>query len=256
MFRKHYDKKLFEKFNSLPVVKTFSQELINDGDFNSHNTEIKLPELSEGYYLVLYSLTDDFKYNDNINAYATCVVSNIASLERRNVDGSYDIYTMHRQTGDVLPNVTAQIWFDNYDYNEREQKLTKGETLKTDAKGFLHLKNDLIVNRMSNTLIESLAEFGFDANTFTADGVPDVALGLIATHYGIYKKDARLQTVRVAKYFSTIGARVAVQLWCGWEAEAKPTSNGAAEELLKQYAKNLTKSAKTTKLSPKSTTKN
>ncbi len=147
LFRKHYEKKLFEKLNSLPVVKTFNQELIDDGDFNSHNTEIKLPELEEGYYIVLYSLTNDFKYTDNINAYATCVVSNIASIERRNADGSYDIYTMHRQTGDVLPNVAAQIWFDNYDYNEREQKLTKGETLKTDSKGFLHLKNDLISNR-------------------------------------------------------------------------------------------------------------
>ena len=147
IFRKQYDKKLFEKLNSLPVAKSFTQELMNDGDYNSHNTEIKIPELPEGYYVILYSLTDDFKYYDNINAYTTCVVSNIASIERRNVDGSYDIYTMHRQTGDVLPNVTEQIWFDNYDYNEREQKLTKGETLKTDAKGFLHLKNDLITNR-------------------------------------------------------------------------------------------------------------
>lgn len=98
--------------------------------------------------------------------------------------------------------------------------------------------NDLVVSRMSATLIDSLAEFGFDADTFTADGVPDIALGLIATHYGIYKKDARLQTVRVAKYFATIGARVAVQLWCGWTAEAEP-STGNADELLKKFLEGL-----------------
>lgn len=139
IIRKNYGKELYEKFKTYPQVTVFSKDIENDGDFQSHNTEITLPELSAGYYIILNSLTEDFKYNSNISAYSTCIISDIASIERRNEDGSYDFYTLHRQTGDALKNISAQVWFETYDYTSREYKIRKGPAFKTDEKGYLNV---------------------------------------------------------------------------------------------------------------------
>lgn len=144
IYRKRYGKELYEKFNSLPAVKTFEQSLTDDNDYQTHHTEIKLPELSAGYYVVLSSLNADFNYNNNLTSYATCVVSNIASIERRRDNGSYDFYTLHRQTGEALKNITAQVWFENYDYKEREYVIKKGPSFKTDDKGFLNIDHNTL----------------------------------------------------------------------------------------------------------------
>lgn len=137
--RKKYGKELYEKFKGFTEVIKFSQDLTDDGDFQLHHTEIKLPELEAGYYVILNSLTEDFKYTNNMTAYSTCIVSNIANTERRKEDGSYDFYAMNRQTGDPLKNIAAQIWFETYDYASRDYKVKKGALLKTDDKGFVNV---------------------------------------------------------------------------------------------------------------------
>ncbi|MCF8424171.1 MAG: hypothetical protein K9H41_07505 [Bacteroidia bacterium] len=147
LFRKRYGKELFEKFKTFPEVTTFSQNIIDDGDFQTHNTEIKLPELAAGYYVILNSLTEDFKYTNNISAYSTCIISDIASTERRRENGSYDFYALHRQTGEPLKNITAQIWYENYDYKDREYVIKKGASFKTDEKGFLNVNYTNIENK-------------------------------------------------------------------------------------------------------------
>ncbi len=141
LFRKKYGEELFNRFKSFPTVKTFTQELIDDGDYQTHNTEIKLPELTAGYYVILSSLTEDFKYTNNISAYSTCIISDIASTERRRENGSYDFYALHRQTGEPLKNITAQVWYEDYDYGDREYKIKKGPTLKTNDLGYLAVAN-------------------------------------------------------------------------------------------------------------------
>ena len=65
LFRKSYGEQIVKKFNDFPLVKSFSQTIIDDNDFQSHNTEIKIPELPAGYYVILSSLTEDFKYENN-----------------------------------------------------------------------------------------------------------------------------------------------------------------------------------------------
>jgi uncharacterized protein YfaS (alpha-2-macroglobulin family) len=144
IFRKKYGKELFEKLKSFPEVKTFTQEIINDGDFQNHFTEIKLPELPAGYYVILSSLTEDFKYNHNMVGYSTCIISDIASTERRKDDGSYDFYALHRQTGEPLKSIPAQIWFEHYDYKDREYKITKGPSFKTNEQGYLNVSYNSI----------------------------------------------------------------------------------------------------------------
>ena len=144
LFRKKYGKELYEKLKTFPQVTSFSQVIENDGDFQAHNTEIKLPELAAGYYMILGSLTEDFKYNNNMTAYSTCIISDIASTERRKEDGSYDFFAIHRQTGHALKNITAQVWFEHYDYKVRDYIIKKGPSYKTDDKGFLNINYETL----------------------------------------------------------------------------------------------------------------
>jgi len=147
LFRKKYGKELFEKFKTFPVAGSFSQDLTDDGDYQTHATEIKFPELAEGYYVILSSLTEDFKYNNNLNAYTTCIISNIASTERKRDNGAYDFYALHRQTGKALSNISAQVWYEYYDYKVRDYLVKKGATYTTDANGFVSIDYTQVDNR-------------------------------------------------------------------------------------------------------------
>jgi len=139
IYRKDYGEKLYNKLNSLPTVKTFEQDITNDGDYQSHNMEIKMPELPYGYYMILSSLTPDFKYSNNLTAYAQCIVSDITTIERRKDEGTYDFYAYNRMTGDPLKNISVQVWHEKYNYSSRDYEIKKGQSLKTDEKGYFNI---------------------------------------------------------------------------------------------------------------------
>ncbi|MBK9284778.1 MAG: hypothetical protein IPM51_10760 [Sphingobacteriaceae bacterium] len=139
--RKEWGEKLFNALNSLPVVNTFTREIINDDDYQKHNQEIILPELPYGYYVVLASVHPDFKFNNNLTAYCNYIVSDIATIERTREDGSYEFYAMHRQTGEPLKNIGVQLWHEKYSYVTRDYEIKKGEFLHTDDKGYFQVKS-------------------------------------------------------------------------------------------------------------------
>ena len=138
-YRNLYSEKLYSKLNSLPTVKIFEQEIPNDGDYQNHNLEIKVPDLAAGYYVLISSLNPDFKYESNLTSYAPVISSDITTVERRRDDGSYDFYAIHRQTGEPLKNINVQVWHEKYSYVTREYEVKKGEFLKSDEKGFFNI---------------------------------------------------------------------------------------------------------------------
>lgn len=142
-----YGKELYEKINALKVIKSFEQKLIDDNDLNTHSIEVKCPELESGNYVMLVSFNPDFNYNNNITSHQFFAVSNISSIERKNTDGDYDIYTLNRQTGDVLPNTTLQIWHEKYNYKTREYDVNKGPSYKTNNKGYINIPQNVILER-------------------------------------------------------------------------------------------------------------
>lgn len=133
--RKYYGKELFEKLIQYKLIQSFEQNITDDRDLQSHKTEIKMPALPIGTYVILSSLNADFNYQNNVTSNTNCIVSNLASLEKRNKDGSYDIQVLNRQSGEIVPNVTVQIWHENYDYNDREYIIKKANAYKTNEKG-------------------------------------------------------------------------------------------------------------------------
>ncbi len=201
LIRKKYGKELYEKFKTFPAATQFTQDIENDGDFQSHNTELKLPELPAGYYVILNSLTEDFKYTNNITAYSTYIVSDIASTERKRDDGSYNFYALNRQTGEPLKNISAQVWFENYDYSARDYIIKKGPSFKTDDKGFVNISYGTIGEKQFFVEFTNGNDTYFNNNSYytykTGENNYAVTQSFIYTDRAIYRPG---QTV----YFKSI----------------------------------------------------
>jgi len=138
--REYYSEKLINKYLELPLVQTFSYKVPDDGDFNEHSVEVKLPELENGYYVVLASTSPEFKTNKNIVSYFNFQVSNIAWLNQRLPNGDFEFFVSHRMTGKPMVNAKATLWFDKYDYITRSYRKDKGPEYLTDENGMFTIK--------------------------------------------------------------------------------------------------------------------
>jgi uncharacterized protein YfaS (alpha-2-macroglobulin family) len=139
------EKKFIAHFVAKIPIKTGKYQLPDDGDYQAHSIEIKLDALPEGEYMVLYSHHADFATDDNGLAYAFTVISNISYIHRSMKDGSVEVYTLNRQSGEALPGVTANVYSQRYNNKKSEYEKVKVGTFTSDANGYFniaYLKND------------------------------------------------------------------------------------------------------------------
>jgi uncharacterized protein YfaS (alpha-2-macroglobulin family) len=138
---RYYGEELIKKYLQLAPVKEWEVDLPDDGDYQSHATEIKLPELPSGHYVVLIGSDKTFSYSNEGIAYASVWVSNISYINRRLSNGSYDFYTLHRQTGAPLKGVSAQVYYEKYSYTSQKYEYVKAEKLVSDEFGHFNVQS-------------------------------------------------------------------------------------------------------------------
>ena len=138
---RYYGEELIKQYLKLAVVKEWSVELPDDADYQSHATEITLPELPSGHYVVLVGSDKGFAYQNNGVAYASFWTSNISYINRRMQNGSYDFYVQHRETGAPLKGVSAQVYYEKYNYTLRKYEYVKAEKYTTDDNGFFNVQS-------------------------------------------------------------------------------------------------------------------
>lgn len=136
---RHYGEDLVKQYLKLTPIKEWAVELPDDGDYQTHTTEIKIPELAFGHYVVLVGSDKTFSYKGNAVAYAPVWISNISYIDRRMTDGSYDFYVQHRQTGAPLKGVAAQVYYEKYNYALRKYEYVKAEKYSSDENGFFNV---------------------------------------------------------------------------------------------------------------------
>ncbi|MCW3072082.1 MAG: hypothetical protein JWO44_1972 [Bacteroidetes bacterium] len=136
---RYYGEELVKQYLKLKPVKEFSVELPDDGDFQTHSTEIKIPEMKFGHYVILVGSDSSFSYKKNAVSYAGIWVSNISYVNRRMENGSYDFYVQHRLTGEPLKGVVAQLYYEKYNYTTRNYEYTKSEKYTSDEKGYFNV---------------------------------------------------------------------------------------------------------------------
>ncbi len=134
-----YGEKLIQEYLKLKPVKEYAVELIDDGDYQTHTTEIKIPELGFGHFVILVGSDKTFSYTNNGVAYAATWVSNISYVNRRMEDGSYDFYVQNRLTGEPLKGLTAQLYYEKYNYTLRKYEYVKSEKYSSDEKGYFNV---------------------------------------------------------------------------------------------------------------------
>ncbi|MBI9038851.1 MAG: hypothetical protein JEY97_12010 [Bacteroidales bacterium] len=153
-------KKIIKSYLKQTPLKEWTLDLINDGDLQTHSTEIVLPELSSGYFTVLFS--DDPKFSlDNDISYNSFFVSNISFINQKIEDGSIDLLVLNRESGHPLKNVKAQTFSNDYDYKTREYKLNKQICYETDKTGNINLP----VSSEKNTGKSFYIEFTYKGDT-------------------------------------------------------------------------------------------
>lgn len=136
---KYYGKELVEQYLKLPSIKEWSIDLPDDGDYQGHSAEIKIPELPLGHYVVLIGTDKSFTWKNNDIGYASCWVSNISYVHRMVEGGGYDFYVLHRETGTALKGTTAQMWYQKYNYTLRKYEYVKGSKFTADENGYFRV---------------------------------------------------------------------------------------------------------------------
>jgi len=136
---KYYGKELLEKYLKYKAVKEWNVKLIDDGDYQIHAVEIKMPELPAGYYVVLACNNSNFSLTNNIFAYNSFWSSNISYISRQKTDYSYDFYLLNRETGEPLKNASAQMYFERYNYVTSSYEYIKGNVFTSNSEGYFQV---------------------------------------------------------------------------------------------------------------------
>jgi len=114
--RKLSREKLIREYLRKTKITEWSIALTNDGDFQMHEAEIKIPALPCGFYVIMIGSSKDFGYEKEAVAYSQCWVSNISYISRTNENSEGEYHILDRTKGTPLQNVSAQVFFQKYDY--------------------------------------------------------------------------------------------------------------------------------------------
>lgn len=134
-----YGEALIKRYLKLKPLKEWTLELPDDGDFQQHSLEFKIPELPLGHYVMLVGSDKSFSWSNNSVSYAGIWVSNISYVNRRMPNGSYDFYVQHRSTGEPLKGVEAQLYYEKYNYTSRKYEYIQSDKYTSDENGYFNV---------------------------------------------------------------------------------------------------------------------
>lgn len=138
---KYRNKDLVSRYLQMEAVTEWNQQLISDGDFQTHKVEVKIPAALKGYYVLLAATNENFSYENSSIAYSSFCISNISFISQRNFDGSYSYHVLNRESGLPMNKVNAQVYYKEYDYTIREYKVIKWDNFITDKDGFFKISS-------------------------------------------------------------------------------------------------------------------
>jgi len=135
-----YEDFLFNHFSGEKASRQFAQVLPQDGDYQEHSVEVKIPPLSIGQYFISVSSSRTLGARHNVSGFAFTAASNISYITRRNSDMSMDYYILDRYTGKNLPGVKAQVLIQEYNNKKSEYETIKGALYTSNEEGYFKIK--------------------------------------------------------------------------------------------------------------------
>lgn len=135
----NYNEVIFNFFKNKKEFLSEKYELNDEKDYLIHKTEIKIPNLPKGEYLLVFSLNDSFSLNQNILAHSFIQVSNISLVDSQNKLGEFEGFVLNRQTGKPIQNAKISPFHYYYDNSKSKYISTPEKEISTDENGFFKL---------------------------------------------------------------------------------------------------------------------
>ncbi len=138
------DKEKLDFIKKLKVAKQWNTNLKNEKDYQSHSTEILVPELDNGQY-VLFATSN--KSDENYTSHSTIQVTNTALIETGN-KSNHIFQVIDRNNG--KPIADAKLKFS---YNKNYEEKLSTSTMLSDKDGFVTIPKT--AERWSNVNIQT-----------------------------------------------------------------------------------------------------
>lgn len=161
--KKYYGEDLVKQYLKQSSVKEWSVTLPDDGDYQSHSTEIKIPGLPFGYYVILATNGKEFTSANDIIAYSNFWVTNICSIDRYKDKYAMDFFVTDRETGKPMKSVVAQCYVNKYNYITREYEYIKWKRFTTDENGYFEIP-------AADDYTYFYIDFSYGSDRFVSDG--------------------------------------------------------------------------------------
>ena len=131
----------FELLKKNPVILNKTFDLPQTDDYIPVSTELLVPGLDAGRYMIYISNNPGFDLSNDQMVYSDLRVSNIAYLQS-NPLGGVRFYLTNRATGEPLSGLEAKTYVRTKPYNWRDRTYTKWGVFKTDKQGFITIPNN------------------------------------------------------------------------------------------------------------------
>jgi hypothetical protein len=130
---------LLKYLGSLYYLKAWTLTLPTDGDLQSHTTEISVPEVPAGYYVLICSPDKEFQDQKAGFGYAGFWATRISYISRQNEHGGIEYFVLDRESGQPLKNVAVEVFSRSYNYLTRAWANNKTGDYTTDEGGYFAL---------------------------------------------------------------------------------------------------------------------
>ncbi|HZL12339.1 MAG TPA: alpha-2-macroglobulin family protein [Prolixibacteraceae bacterium] len=128
-----------EKYLDIKPERSWEQALPDDGDYRNHSAEVKIPEMSKGFYVLLSSSDASFPAKSVTITANSFWVSNISYLSRDATNGITEIVVLNRESGQALSGVKVQPFYRDYNSISRKPEISAGDVFVSDQSGMVSI---------------------------------------------------------------------------------------------------------------------
>ena len=136
----NYEEILLGHFAKLEAEKTFSVKLPNDNDYMEHRTEIRIPDLGFGQYLILAGTDKNMTLTNQAVSFAFRNMSNLTFIDRVKSTQDIEYFVLNRVTGGVESGVEVNTYYQIYNNKKSRYEIIADQSISTDKTGYFQLK--------------------------------------------------------------------------------------------------------------------
>ncbi len=127
------------RYLTFSPLKEWTRDIPDTGDFQNHSTQISLPALPLGYYVILAGTDKNFSTDNKPVAFTSFWVTNISFISKKNEEGALGLYVIDREAGSPIDKVEVQSYRRDYDYNSRSYIIKKLDKYTSDKEGYVDI---------------------------------------------------------------------------------------------------------------------